>query len=590
MYKRFVTVFTALAAAALLSLASPARVAHAFAVFTVGGDAACGYDNIQDALDAAHDLPGEDYVWIASNMSYSGQQLLVRDQDVDIEGGFVDCSDIDIAGEQTTISGSGNSGWAVITIDGHSNVYMSNVFITGADRDSGASGGGIYFGGSGSLTTQYVTIGANYAGYGGGMNVTASGGPVTINLMHDTLIVNNTAEVSGGGIRIEGDTRLYALGDSTSFILNSAISGYGGALEILGGARADIGSPGYNGLAVIYGNDADAGGGIAVIGGNNAASYLRMFTTDPARPTRLDGNFASGRGGGAIYTDSMDYQGVACLYDFAATNNVAADGAAFYADEGLGFYLNTSTDVDPNCGPEPIAALGAQACIPGAGCNDITGSMTQHADGSPSAGGVIKVGSFSKLLGNRFRMTDNLGAWMVRVDDGLASELTNCLVANNGVSTEVISGVNVSAMYINSCTLANNLPDGGYVVGNDYFLSMSDSIISEPGMQAIDFTGSGELLFVDHTLASDISTLTGSTTSIQGEATFVDPAGRNYHLRPQSLGVDYAPAAADYDLDGNTRVVDLPGYPNVYGPLDLGAYETQSLCGGADTIFCAGFD
>jgi len=200
---------------------------------------------------------------------------------------------------------------------------------------------------------------------------------VTVTLLHDTLLVNNTAEVSGGGIRIEGDTRLYALADNTSFILNSAVTGYGGALEILSGARADIGSPGYNGLAVIYGNDAKDGGGIAVIGGNNASSYLRMFTTDPLRPTRLDGNIANARGG-AIYTNSMDYQGVACLYDFAATGNVGEDGAAFYADEGLAFYINSAADFDPNCGAEPIAALGAQACIPGAGCNDITGSETQH--------------------------------------------------------------------------------------------------------------------------------------------------------------------------------------------------------------------
>jgi predicted outer membrane repeat protein len=589
MYHRFLHALTVLAAATLIGVAAPARIAHAFAIFTVGGDAACGFDNIQDALDAAHDSPGEDYVWIAGNASYTGQQLLVHDQDVDIEGGFVDCNDFDIDVAQTTVSGSGNNGWAVFSIDGTSHVYLSNLFITGADRDGGASGGGIYFGGAGALTLQLVTIGANHAGYGAGMNVTASGGPVTVTLLHDTLLVNNTAEVSGGGIRIEGDTRLYALADNTSFILNSAVTGYGGALEILSGARADIGSPGYNGLAVIYGNDAKDGGGIAVYGGNNASSYLRMFTTDPLRPTRLDGNIANGRGG-AIYTNSMDYQGVACLYDFAATGNVAEDGAAFYADEGLAFYINDSADFDPNCGAEPIAALGAQACIPGAGCNDITGSATQHSDGSPSAGAIIKIGQFSKLFGNRFRMTDNLGAWMIRADDSLANTMSNCLIANNGVSTEVISGVTDSEMHINSCTLANNLPDGGYVLGNDYYLTVSDSIITEPGYQAIDFTGPGNLLLVDHTLASDISTLNGSTTSVQGEATYVDPAGRNYHLKPQSIGVDFAPAAADVDLDGNTRDVDLPGYPNVFGPLDLGAYETQSLCGGADTIFCAGFE
>jgi hypothetical protein len=44
---------------ALASMASPAS---AFIVLTVGGDSSCGYAFIQDAIDAAHDSPGEDYI------------------------------------------------------------------------------------------------------------------------------------------------------------------------------------------------------------------------------------------------------------------------------------------------------------------------------------------------------------------------------------------------------------------------------------------------------------------------------------------------------------------------------------------------
>ena len=77
---------------------------------------------------------------------------------------------------------------------------------------------------------------------------------------------------------------------------------------------------------------------------------------------------------------------------------------------------------------------------------------------------------------------------------------------------------------------------------------------------------------------------------MQGAPSFVDAANRDYHLQISSLGVDYAPAAANVDLDGNTRNADMPGAPNAYGPLDLGAFERQSSCGAADSVFCNGFD
>jgi len=586
-----------LVASACLAVLSAAAVsfpknASAFAIYTVGGDAACGFSNIQDALDAAQANPGEDYVWIAMNGTYTGQQLLVRDQDVDIEGGFVDCSDFDIDTQTTTVSGAGNSGWAVFSIDGTSHVFMSNLFITGANRGDGDEGGGIWFGGTGELAIQQTTIGANRAGYGGAISVTPSGGPAVVRLLHDTLILNNTAAVSGGGIRIEGDTHLYAISPNTTFTFNTAETAYGGALEVLGPARAELASPGYLGFSLFDGNDARDGGAIAAIGGGSAAAYVRLFSTDPQNPTTLDDNWARGRGG-AIYTNSSsDFQAVACFYDFNITNNVGEDGAAIYADTGLGFYMNSAPDFNPNCGgDEPIAALGAVACAGGPSCNAISGSLTQHPDGSPSAGAVVKVGELSQLVADRFRMADNLGAWMIRIDDGFGlSRISNCLVADNLVSTTPVSGVAVSATAISSCTFANNGVDGGFVIDNDCCLTIEATIFDQPGLQVVNFTGDPSLLIANHVLANDLGTLVNSVTSIQGAPTFVGAASRDYHLSVASLGVDFAPAAANVDLDGNTRNADLPGVPNTYGPLDLGAFERLASCGSGDTLFCNGFD
>ncbi|MGB8378058.1 MAG: hypothetical protein WCE70_06260, partial [Rhodanobacteraceae bacterium] len=229
------------------------QLALAFNVYTVGGDAACPYANIQDAIDAAAGNPGEDYVFIATNGAYGNQHLVVANQDVDIIGGFPDCSQLGDPGSvQTTIAGT--SGHSVFEIEGNSHVFVRNLFIRGGDLDGDHSGGGIYFGGQGGLELANTTVSLNTAGYGGGIDVNGSSGPATLRLDADTLVLNNTASVSGGGIRIEGDTRLYVLQPNTLIGFNHAPNGYGGGIEVLGPARADIGSPGYNGSAVIQFN------------------------------------------------------------------------------------------------------------------------------------------------------------------------------------------------------------------------------------------------------------------------------------------------------------------------------------------------
>lgn len=91
-----------------------------------------------------------------------------------------------------------------------------------------------------------------------------------------------------------------------------------------------------------------------------------------------------------------------------------------------------------------------------------------------------------------------------------------------------------------------------------------------------------------------LRTLAG-VSDVQGTPDFVNAAGGDYHLRPDSQGVDYAPADSNIsiDLDDRPRDVDLDSVPNIYGPRDLGAYERQNAffeCGASDSIFCDGFD
>ena len=99
--------------------------AQTFEIYTVGNGPDCPYTRIQDAVDAAAAHPGEDLVWIVNDHTYTGEQVLVTDQDVDINGGFSDCDDFDPQNDYSTVSGNGNAGGAVFTIRGTSHVPSS---------------------------------------------------------------------------------------------------------------------------------------------------------------------------------------------------------------------------------------------------------------------------------------------------------------------------------------------------------------------------------------------------------------------------------------------------------------------------------
>jgi hypothetical protein len=63
-----------------------------------------------------------------------------------------------------------------------------------------------------------------------------------------------------------------------------------------------------------------------------------------------------------------------------------------------------------------------------------------------------------------------------------------------------------------------------------------------------------------------------------------------WQLRADSPGVDYAPLAGERDFADRPRDVDTDGIPNVHGPRDIGAYESQVPVFIEESIFGDGFD
>lgn len=320
--------------------------------YRVGADTAhCQYDDIQSAIDAVGECPT--IVDITREHLYTHQHLGIADKpNLTLQGwgDGVTCADIrgtlsfppyappDSTAPLLTINGSSDGGGSVLYVTGNTNLAVRNLTISGGLTCADCSGGGISFGGQGSLALTRSTISFNEAAFGAGINVNGSSGAATLTLDSDTLVLSNTADISGGGIRVEGNTRLYALKPNTMIAFNKAPNGYGGGIEVLGPARADLGSPGYGGLGVIYDNQAQYGGGIDILTFDDGAeAIVRLFTTDRAKPVRMQGNTAS-HTGGAVYlkphrTFVSGATNVAfCAYDFVVDDNIAMEGAAIYSD------------------------------------------------------------------------------------------------------------------------------------------------------------------------------------------------------------------------------------------------------------------
>jgi len=603
----------AIAAALLLSLAP--HVTHAWGTFVVDPYCAWAYHTVQAAVDAATAYTDEshaDYVWISNDVTYSGQHIIINDPETEIiEGGFTDCNDFDPGTDHTTISGAGNDGGPVFQITGNGGaVVFSNLYITGAQRP-GQNGGGIYYAGHGLLQLELTNVYLNEAGYGGGIYFSGSGGDATLYLEHDTTVLNNTADVSGGGIRIEGSARLFAVHPQTWIGFNHANNGYGGGIEILGPARADIGTN-YNGGSVVSWNaahrvdsgatDAGLGGGVAVIDNGHGEGVLRTFADGSATPTAISSNTADYRGGGLYLYGAAS----ACLFASNLDDDIAEDGAAIYqyaagAATNAGVYFNggAPTRLGADCGPETIASLGGVAeCASGnAACGTISNNTTQHSDGSGSAGTTV-VAWGSTFVGKRLRMRGNLAHQLI---DHAELHLTRCLLTDNNVSGALLHSDFGDLARIHSCTIANNIIGDSFVM--QYYdgyssVDLAYDLIAQPGKSTVNWASGHGTFDVSYIMSNSTAGLPQNNPSVvQGTPYFVDAANGDYHLSPiLQRALDFGQGSNyDYgsDLDGMPTPVDLAAVPNYLpGAVDLGAYERQSMfnCGTADTLFCNGFE
>lgn len=584
-----------LAALVLLGATLPAHATN----YRVGADGQCDYTTIEAAIAAASAQQNGSFpkIYVATNQSYSNQALSISQGDqshISLIGGVPNCGTTTSSGNTTINGGAGTS---VITIRGAISVTLSHLTITGGNDVIGGNddeGGGVDYAGVGNLLIDNTTVFDNIAQDGGGIRFQGNGGAADLYLNENTFITNNTANATGGGIRIEDNATVHIDADQTWIAMNEATNGYGGGIAVVGHASVHIGSPGYriaDYAGVVYQNTAQYGGGIALLANApNAGAVADIVAADPNHPVRIEQNRAYHTGGGAYLEPWTGSSGVAT----AQLNLGGAQIDSNAAPEGSGIYADTDSFAGIPVGS--LVAFETGHCAAAIECNTVSNNRAVDGNDNATAGSAILIQTNSGFEAQQFSMRGNQGAHAIRVADSLESplQLDTCLLAGNSVTAELVTFGSAAAT-LNQCTFAYNTIGGPAVILAETGFTMTHSIVAQGSLPTIAYTGSGNGETLDYILSQETATLGAGQHIIPGDPEFVDPDNSDFHLRAISLAVDVAPAgnADDRDLDNLPRDIDLASVDNLDGPRDLGAYELQVAfqdCGASDTIFCNGFE
>ena len=586
-----------------IAIADCLPIAYTRYVGNTTTDNQCTDNDIQSAINNSA-CPTT--IYVSNERAWTAQHLDINNKNLTIVGRTGSCGPVTCDGgcavptaPVIVVDGAGHTGDSVMYIHGTSNVTLKYLDIKNGTNINGAAntyGGGIHFDGRGSLVLDTTWVRNNVARFGGGINMSGTSGFAGLTVLGRTRIENNTAANDGGGLRIDHNTLATLLYDETLVWLNQAPNGYGGGIAVIGPARMQVASPGTSGLGVIYSNSAAHGGGIAIIGGsdnNGDDAKVNLFSVDAQRAVRLQGNFASINGGGVYLRPHYGlFTGDAklCASDFRIDQNASPEGSAIHEDYASSLGVDHGARVhfnNPVCDADlPASALHCAAGMP---CNELAGNATEDAAGTQTLGATIMVDR-SSLFATRFIMRENRGGYALRMVDGY-DQIFNCLLAGNDVSRQLLRSES-GFFEVNNCTIVDNTILSTNSIYSGGALTLANTIIDQPGNNALGYGGNPNDLIVSYVLSSDVSTLPAIEGVALGRPTYVDAAAGNYRLALNSLGVDFAPPIVgdDRDLDNNPHDQDLPEVGNLYGDRDLGAYERQRSCGTNDTIFCNGFE
>jgi len=562
----------------------------------------CPFTSIQAAVDASSD---GDTVRVVTG-SYD-ERVSVFSKALNLVGGFDDCTATTPAGRSTINRGGSGLGvdvfYQAFSGDPFRAVSIENFKITGAGGSGFDSGGVLVEGRPGLLSVSFrnVEISGNSRNGadddGGGVRIIATGDNISSTSMvtfdNDSALFNNTAAGDGGGIHCQsnfdtGTVTMLRLGTTLVF-QNQAENGGGIAIDGCRNVFLYSGGPivlFFPTGGIISNTAQEQGGGIWIENGGSVQLRAIEFVGfgDAEEAALLAGNSAN-RGGGAGVADDDSFLRVEDAYTI---NNSASFGAGFNVRRGGQLEVARQPGTDA-CMPvqsgggalsrPPCSVIDGNEASDGGGAINISG----ESDGNVSRSIIrnnLAGGSFGPIarLNNSSLYTGPLTT--LRIEGSVMHD-------NDGIFS--LSATNNAEIIVSHSTIADNPSTefrAGAATDRSAAVRVRSSIVAggvEMGSTGGDGTTVIEYDCVIGNLALADNGATANFAYSQVEPEFVDAANRDYHLSATSPAIDYCD---DFNLpefpglDGNARGVVWNGPPTnpapnpiAGGTFDLGAYE-----------------
>ncbi len=429
-------------------------------------------------------------------------------------------------------------------------------------------GGGMYNLNSSPTVTNCIfsdnhakESGLGAGGHGGGMYNDTSGPILT-----DCMFELNSAEGNGGGMyNVFSNLTL----TNCTFSVNTSDIGISGGEG--GGMYNDYSNSTITGCTFI-GNTTDFGGGIlnshsssvvtdCIFSQNTVDSigggmYNRYDSSPTVTNCTFSNNSALVNGGGM--TNYMDSNPT--VTDCTFSGNISGNGGGMYNSS------NTAT---------------------------VTNCLFSSNIATISGGGMVNYGSDTIINQCKFIGNTAVSGGGIRNEFRASPFVTNCIFSHNIVSDG--KGGGMSNYYecnpvVANCTFSENEmtdnPTSGGGLSNELTSSptVTNSIFwgNVPVLDQVSYDGTS-IRHISYSLVQGGSTGLGN---IDVDPAFVDATYDDLHLQGISLAIDAGSNSilgGFFDLDGNARVIDMPGVGARSGPIvDMGAYESGTyvcLCG-----------
>ncbi len=555
---------------------------HAYAVVTVGelGSGDCDFTTISAALS-----DGDSEIRIVDN-DFTENLLITHA--VNLIGGYSDCSHAESNTPEPTlksyISGTAEVGGSVVKIilSNDLSVKLENLYLSDASKNITVSNGGhgvLIEGTSGTVNIVNSRITNNLSAKGGGIRVSeAADERKRVNIIdssidHNDVIGDSAGNGFGGGVYCSGEGNEVTVRGESVVSFNKADKG--------GGIFADYGCLIFlnSGIDVessatkrgIMNNTAEIDGGGVYIGNGSrfemdptrTGGRFGQTIGDRDRPATVAKNSAGANGGG-IYAEFNSFARIedALIYE----NSAVGDGG--------GIYLTTHSKI--NSSPSGHGCWNPVACL-------------LFSKNTADKGGAVYIANSNDFA--HFEHTDFYGnrandASVMHITGlpGLRIDIYYSNIYGNG--NDGVGGyedfsafriTNVTQVFFQNITVVDNdLRDDSWVIINtSSLLRLYNSIFhnSEIVLQEFDTAETTP----DCLIVNDDTNISSAEVHVESDPGFVDRAGHDYHLRPDSVAVDFCDQAptgvSGMDHDGDTFGIDIYTRANVGGPFDPGADE-----------------